>query len=144
MNAAEPSAGHLGTVQLQIPSKPEWVAVARLAVAAVANRLPFGVDEIEDLKLALAEACTVVIQHNPESKKIEITCDASASQLRLEVRDDSYRVHADAARGKRAPMTVADTDGLGVFLIQALMDHVEVDVAPHLGSEVVMIKRIGA
>ncbi|MBV8726415.1 MAG: ATP-binding protein, partial [Candidatus Eremiobacteraeota bacterium] len=53
----------LGTVELRIPSKAEWVAVARLAVAAVANRLQFSIEEIEDVKLAVAEACTNCIQH---------------------------------------------------------------------------------
>ena len=63
MIPAAVDADSYGVVELKIPSKAEWVAVARLAVAAVASRLRFSVDEIEDVKLAIAEACTHCIQH---------------------------------------------------------------------------------
>lgn len=140
MNVAEPSAEHLGTVELRIPSKPEWVAVARLAVAAIGNRLPFSVEEIEDLKLAIAEACTVCIQHGSSGETIDITCAASTSELRVEVRDDRYRT-----RGTRGShLAPAPGEGLGIFLLQALMDDLEVHVDPQLGTEIIMTKRVGA
>ena len=56
MTAAHlPEVKSHGVVELKIPGRAEWVAVARLAVAAVASRLRFSVDEIEDIKLAIAE-----------------------------------------------------------------------------------------
>ena len=59
MNPATPRpANRTDVVELQIPARAEWVAVARLAVAAVASRQRFSVDEIEDIKLAVAESCT--------------------------------------------------------------------------------------
>ncbi len=143
MNAAEPSSDHLGTVELRIPSKPEWVAVARLAVAAIANRLPFSVEEIEDLKLAIAEACTMCIQHGPGSQTIDITCEATTAQLRVEVRDGRYRMLDDAS-AKRPAVVAVEGEGLGIFLIQALMDDLTYSLDPQLGTELVMTKRVGA
>jgi len=142
VNAIDPASDYLGTVELRIPSKPEWVAVARLAVAAIANRLPFSVDEIEDLKLAIAEACTLCITQVPGAETIDITCEAATSRLRVEVRDDRYRT-----RGRPStlhPTAAAEGEGLGIFLIQALMDELEVNVDPNLGTELVMTKRVGA
>lgn len=141
MNALEVGSEHLGTVELRIPSKPEWVAVARLAIAAIANRQPFSVEEIEDLKLAIAEACTLCITQVPGSETIDIICEATTSQLRIEVRDERYR-----ARGAGAGRTASagDGEGLGIFLIQALMDSLEVNIDPQLGTELVMTKRIGS
>ena len=141
MNDLAPSAEHLGTVELRIPSKPEWVAVARLAVAAIANRLPYSVEEIEDLKLAIAEACTNCIQHAVGGETIDITCEASPSYLRIRVRDHGYgtRPETVATKARATP-----TEGLGIFLIQALMDDVEYNVDPHSGTELVMTKRVGA
>ena len=52
------------------PGRPEWVALARLAAATVANRLRFSIEEIEDVKLAVAEACTAVIQHESHGEFI--------------------------------------------------------------------------
>lgn len=142
MTVPEPSSEHLGTVELRIPSKPEWVAVARLAVAAIANRLPFSVEEIEDLKLAIAEACTICIQHGAGGEMIDITCEASTSYLRVELRDHRYRLRAsDAPSVRPSPMAV---EGLGIFLIQALMDELEYSIDPQLGTALVMTKRVGA
>jgi len=143
VNVTEPSTDHLGTVELRIPSKPEWVAVARLAVAAIANRLPFSVEEIEDLKLAIAEACTICIQQGTGIQTIDITCTATLSALRVEVRDDRYRGR-DGSAPKRPSVMAVEGEGLGIFLIQALMDNLEYNVDPHLGTELVMTKRVGA
>ena len=143
MNAPEPSTEHLGTVELRIPSKPEWVAVARLAVAAIANRLPFSVEEIEDLKLAIAEACTICIQNGAGIQTIDITCDAATSYLRVEVRDDRQRTRSESG-AKRGSMMAVEGEGLGIFLIQALMDNLEYNVDPQYGTELVMTKRVGA
>ena len=143
MNAPEPSSDHLGTVELRIPSKPEWVAVARLAVSAIANRLPFSVEEIEDLKLAIAEACTMCIQQGPGSQTIDITCEATTAQLRVNVRDGRYRLRDDAG-AKRPAVVAVEGEGLGIFLIQALMDDLTYSLDPQLGTELVMTKRVGA
>jgi serine/threonine-protein kinase RsbW len=143
VTVAETSSEHLGTVELRIPSKPEWVAVARLAVAAIANRLPFSVEEIEDLKLAIAEACTICIQHGAGGEMIDITCEASTTYLRVELRDHRYRLRAtsDAVTQRPSPLAV---EGLGIFLIQALMDELEYSIDPQLGTALVMTKRVGA
>jgi serine/threonine-protein kinase RsbW len=141
VNVAEPSSELLGTVDLRIPSKPEWVAVARLAVAAIANRLPFSVEEIEDVKLAIAEACTICIQQSPSSSAIAITCDAATEYLRVRVRD--YRQGSRSEPVPKRPSMLA-VEGLGIFLIQALMDVVEYKVDPQSGTELVMTKRVGS
>jgi serine/threonine-protein kinase RsbW len=133
-------SAHLGNVELRIPSKPEWVAVARLTIAAIANRLPFSVEEIEDLKLAIAEACTNVIQSESGSDTIEIVCEAGSTELKIHVRDHGAirpRPVVAAAPGG------ASVEGLGVFLIQALMDTVEQSANPETGNQLVMTKRVG-
>ena len=50
-------------VELSIPSISEYVGVARLAVAGVASRLKFTHEEIEDIKIAVSEACTNAVQY---------------------------------------------------------------------------------
>lgn len=142
MSLAQPSSEHLGTVELRIPSKPEWVAVARLAVAAIANRLPFSVEEIEDLKLAIAEGCTICIQHGAGGETIDITCEAASSHLRVILRDHRYHLRSAGETASKASSVTAE--GLGIFLIQALMDDLHYNIDPHLGTELIMTKRVGA
>ena len=77
-------------VELRIPCKAEWVALARLSVAAVASRLHFSIEEIEDVKLAVAEACTTAIQHAHGSAYLEIKCEITDGGLRVNVRDSGH------------------------------------------------------
>jgi len=134
-----------GTVELKIPGRAEWVAVARLAVAAVASRLRFSVDEIEDIKLAIAEACTNSIQSagGVDAGVIEIVCDALQDELRVVVRDHSPGVHLEPA-AKVSGLDDGRTEELGVFLIRALMDSVDYTSDPRHGTELVMTKRVTA
>ena len=49
-------------VELRLPNRPEFVAVARLAVSAVATRMDFDVEAIEDVKVAVGEALNNAIR----------------------------------------------------------------------------------
>jgi len=132
------NADEIDVVDLRIPCKAEWVALARLSVAAVASRLSFSIDEIEDIKLAVAEACTNAIQHAHGSPFIEIKCEAVANVLRLSIRDFGPGTHPD-----RLPEPDDERiGGLGVFLIRSLMDEVEYQAHPDQGTLLVMIKRL--
>lgn len=137
--AVEQAAPEL--VELRIPSRPEWVALARLAAATVANRLSFSIEEIEDVKLAVAEACTAVIQHENRGEFIHVTCEALADALRVRVHDTGrHAPHANDRR--RMNFDEARIAGLGIFLIRTLMDEVSYDVHPQLGTDLLMLKRL--
>ena len=138
---AEPNHS-LGIVEIRIPSKAEWVAVARLAVAAVANRLNFSIEDIEDVKLAVAEACTNCIQHADGSDQIEITCETEPDALTVRVRDNGRGNRREPAATRRGEEP--RVGGLGVFLIRSLMDTVEYDVHPERGTNLVMTKKVSA
>jgi serine/threonine-protein kinase RsbW len=127
-------------VELRIPARAEWVALARLAGATVANRLRFSIEEIEDVKLAVTEACNAAIQHEGHGQFITVTCEALADSLRVHVRDDGR----PRVRIEREPMNFdeARIAGLGIFLIRTLMDEVSYDVHPQHGTELLMVKRL--
>jgi serine/threonine-protein kinase RsbW len=44
-------------VRLQVPASPEFLRLARVTAAGLAGRLEFTYDEVEDLRLAIDEAC---------------------------------------------------------------------------------------
>jgi serine/threonine-protein kinase RsbW len=142
--AVETAVSYDGIVELKIPAKAEWVAVARLAVAAVASRLHFSVDEIEDIKLAIAEACTNCIQHGSEGDRIEITSEVLSDEVRVSVRDRSTNHKLGSVEKAVGFADGRRTEELGVFLIRALMDEVTYRVDAREGTELVMIKRVTA
>lgn len=128
-------------VELRIPCRAEWVALARLAVAAVANRLRLSIEEIEDVKLAVAEACTAVIQHERHGEFIELTCETFDDALRVRVHDSGRHVQP-GEESRTMDLDEARIAGLGVFLIRTLMDEVSYDVDPELGTDLLMVKRL--
>jgi serine/threonine-protein kinase RsbW len=128
-------------VELRIPARPEWVALARLAAATVANRIRFSIEEIEDVKLAVAEACTAVIQHEGHGEFIDLTCEAVGDSLRVRVHDSGHHAGPGADR-KHMNFEEARIAGLGIFLIRTLMDEVSYDVHPQHGTDLLMVKRL--
>ena len=48
-------------ISIKLPAKPEFMSVARLTTAGLANRLGFSIDDIEDLKVAVSEAGNYLI-----------------------------------------------------------------------------------
>ena len=141
MNPATVPDRAQGFVRLEIPSRAEWVAVARLAAAAVASRQPFSVEEIEDIKLAIAESCTNAIQHGAPDGTITIECEARGDELQVTVRDRGYGPRLGSVEEERIGDS-GRTEELGVFLIRTLMDTVEYTSDPREGTQLVMTKRV--
>jgi serine/threonine-protein kinase RsbW len=57
-----PSAGRrLDIVDLRVPADPAYLAVVRTAAAGLGTRLDLTLDEIEDLRIAVDEACSLLL-----------------------------------------------------------------------------------
>jgi len=48
-------------VELRLPADPAYLGVVRTATAGLAARLDFTLDEIEDLRIAVDEACAILL-----------------------------------------------------------------------------------
>jgi len=119
LNDSAAGAG-LGKVELKIPRRPEFVAVARLTVSGVASRLSFSYEDIEDIKIAVAEACTHAIQHKAVvTNEIRILCIFDDSHLAISIGSGRGAFKEGVKTGD-----VANARSLGIFLIESLMDDV--------------------
>ena len=55
-------------LELEIPPRAEYIAIARLVVSSLASsRRALGDERIDDLKLAVAEACTTAAMPSAEA-----------------------------------------------------------------------------
>jgi len=135
VSTTEPEA----TVELSIPARPEYVGVARLAILGVASRMRFSYDEVEDIRLAVGEACTGVLDRGeglPDAPPIVIRCLVHPDRLSVEVRDTTPGSTADAG-------ATGDDFQLGGVLIRILMDEVTSEEDPGSGQHVVrMVKYV--
>lgn len=116
------------SIELTIPCKPEFVGIARLTVLGVASRMSFSYDEVEDLRLAVGEACTTAVERAMTANKTDTAIDIQSviqdNKLTIEVRD-----HAGQT-GERPSADVdddLDEQGLGVMLMELLVDEFVVE-----------------
>ncbi len=130
------------TVQLIIPCRPEYVGVARLAVLGIASRMPFSYDEVEDVRLAVGEACTHAVERaGVGAATIRIVSTVSAQALRIEIADDIAEadVAAPSEEAKLLEEAGVDQEGLGALLMEILVDKVDIQ-ATASGTRVVLTK----
>jgi serine/threonine-protein kinase RsbW len=80
-------------ISLSVPAEAGYLTVVRTAAAAVAGRLDATVDDIEDLRIAVNEACAALLTHAD---------DGSALACRFEVSDGSlgFRVAVPSTQGE--------------------------------------------
>lgn len=117
-------------IQLSIPSEPEYVGIARLTVAGIAHRLRLDLEQSDDLKLAVTEACGFLLEHAPSGEPIN---------LDFAWADDKFHVTVGIGPTPEGSddLAVDDHDNLGLFLIHALMDDVR---ATNQGRTLVLSK----
>jgi serine/threonine-protein kinase RsbW len=131
-------------VTLRIPTSPEFVAVARMTVAAIACRMDFPYDVVDDIKVAVGEACTNAIEHaaieNRPEEDIQIRCVLETDALVIEVIDKGQGFDPE----QRSEPDLTEGGGLGLILINALMDEVQLTSLSGQGTQVRMVKRLHA
>ncbi|MCU9615169.1 anti-sigma B factor RsbW [Caldibacillus lycopersici] len=121
-------------VEVKLPPKPEFVGVARLTTSGIANRMGFSYEAIEDMKIAVSEAITNAIQHaykQEENGTINLHFHIYSKKLEIIVSDKGESFDVAEVRGKTRPYHQDESiefmreGGLGLFLIETLMDEVE-------------------
>ncbi len=135
-------------VELHIPCDPRYIAVARLVVAGVGARVGLNVDDIDDLKVAVSEACTNVIEHARgesttagEPAVIVLRFIPRENEMQVEVED--YGAGFDLDQIEELELDRPSLDGgLGIYLIKQLADEVQIQSAPGSGTKVIMTKRL--
>jgi anti-sigma regulatory factor (Ser/Thr protein kinase) len=119
-------------VRLSLPAQPDSLGVIRHVLGAFAEALRLPPDLVEDIRLAVTEACTNVVRHAYDSEATgPIDVIMRPNRDRLEI------VISDRGRGI-APSPDLEGPGLGLPLIAALADSVELQQAPVHGSRLSM------
>jgi serine/threonine-protein kinase RsbW len=131
--------GEKEIIKLTLPSSPEYVSVARLTLFGIASRMGFNMDQIDDLKVAVSEACTNALIH-AENAALTYSVDyiIDVDRLTVEVTDQGKGFEVDKV--KKPDIQKPTAGGLGLFIIQSLMDEVTIDSKPDAGTKLTMMK----
>ncbi len=126
-------------VEIKVPAKALYVGVVRLTVSGIANRMGFSYDTIEDLKVAISEAATNVVDHAYDhdeigelnlgfgiyKNKLEVMISDQGESFNLE--DIKNRIGPVSEKEELSPASQLREGGFGLFLINTLMDKVEIN-----------------
>ena len=101
------------SVELSIPVQADLVVLARLTAATVASRLGFGIEDIEDLRLAVEELCLSVVG----------TAGEGRLHLRFSAEVDAISVECEYEPPAGGAQPVASgNDDLSLRILDALVD----------------------
>ena len=103
-------------IDINVPADGAYLSVLRTAAAGLAARLNFTLDDIEDLRIAVDEACSILLaQAVPDSR---LTCS-------FHMTEDSVTVRAGV---RAASPRIPSRDGFAWAVLSALASRVEFDV----------------
>jgi serine/threonine-protein kinase RsbW len=118
------------TVEVRLPSQLGYEKVAMGTAASMAQLLGFRPERVEDLKTAVAEACINAIEHGNhlnEKLSVGVILCATADELEVKVIDSGTGIDKQPPKPDidRKMHGEEDARGMGMFLIQALVDEAE-------------------
>lgn len=130
----------LETIKMEVKSNPEYVSIIRLTVSGIANKIGFSLDDIEDIKVAVSEACTNAIKHSLDDKFL-VQFSVLENGLTIEVEDKGTGYDVESLQ--EPDLTNPKESGLGLFIIKTLMDEVSTISNSDVGTRVKMTKYLG-
>jgi serine/threonine-protein kinase RsbW len=137
--------GSAQAIRLTIPARPEYITLGRLALTGIARMRaePFSQEVLGDLKLALTEACTNSVRHAyvDGHGMVEITYELYEDRLVVEVADEGAGF--ERPQGAAADLDEALSEGgLGIAIIEAVADELEIRERDRGGSSLRFVKRL--
>ena len=72
-------------VILRLPAQGAYLSVLRTATASLASRLDFTIDDIEDLRIAVDEACAMLLSHAVAGADLTCTFTLEPGVMAVEV-----------------------------------------------------------
>ncbi|WP_018351139.1 ATP-binding protein [Longispora albida] len=119
-------------VELTVPADGAYLSVLRTATAGLAARLNFTLDEIEDLRIAVDEACALLLPAGRSATDTDL-------QARFDVGEDSLAVSISAPAGVSLP----DQQSFAWRVLAALVNEVTAEGTGPLAT-IRMLKRRAA
>jgi len=126
--------------KINVPGKPEYVGTIRMALAHIAAGAGFDIEAIDDIKVAVSEACTNIIRHSHEHSDFsyDVIVEREDRSLVITVKDGGVGFET----GDYIEPVPGETrgSGMGIFIVRALMDEVDIHSEIGVGTNIRMKK----
>lgn len=115
-------------IKLSIPRKPDYISLVRLTTSGIAHSMALNIDDIEDIKVSIGEACINALSLN-NTEEISLVFEVDEDKLCIRVKDVKEKIPKELDQSKERE--------LGILIIKSLMDEVEFNE-----EEIKMIKYV--
>lgn len=133
-------------MKLEILSKSNNEAFARITVAAFVSQLDPTIEELADIKTAVSEAVTNSIIHGYEDTEgvIKVTGRILGNTVEIEISDTGRGIEDVEIARKPLYTTKANLErsGMGFTIMESFMDEVQIESVLGLGTKIKMKKTI--
>ena len=133
---------------LELPSDDQYVGVVRHLTEKTLSELGVARASIDDIALALTEACANVVRHGAQSGGFDVELDVEGSRCRISIREQGGTFDADdldPVAGETDEVSSQDGDplthGRGIPLMRLLVDDLSY-VPDDQGTTVVLTKNL--
>jgi serine/threonine-protein kinase RsbW len=136
------------TVEVDLPNVDGYERIAMECSASFARIGGLVKERIEDLKTAVSEACLNAMIHGNERRpeaRVIVTMHLGDRDFRISVKDEGNGILSAIPSKtdiKRKTANLEPPDGLGLFLIQQLVDKVDFNETTDGGHAVKMILKM--
>lgn len=130
-------------ITFTVPIRPDMELEVTRVASSVAEAMRLGKDKIDEIKLALIEACLNAFEHSKsKEKKVHIKIKMTDDRLEIIVRD--YGVGFDPSKVKEPKieekLKSPSKRGWGLKIMRSLMDSVVIN-SHKGGTKIIMTKR---
>jgi len=127
-------------VAVCLPRDAETVALIRGVVTHALRSFGVTSECVEDIRLALSEACTNVVEHAADDDEYEVRLQLDEQRVAISIKNTGAGFDADALADTMPDES--STRGRGVAIMRALMDSVEFTSEPERGTLVHLVKAL--
>lgn len=128
-------------IRISLPGKSEYVSIARLTASVIANQMGFNIDDVEDIKVAVGEACNNAVMHGKSQEDIfEVQFEVQDSRIVIEVKDNGTGFDMDEYQAPE--LGELKENGLGIFIMKTLMDEVDFISIQNNGTKIRLVKEL--
>ncbi len=117
-------------IELSLPVNAAYVSAARLTASSVANRLGFNIEEIEDIKAAVSEACTYIIKKSFANK-------VNTFKIIFMMQEGALEIHISS---EIKLMETESDEEMSLLMVKALMDKLEITTTDDSQIQIIMSK----
>jgi len=133
------------SLKISFSSHPKYLSVVRMVTAKIAEQCGFEKKIVEEIRLAVDEACANVIKHaykGDTSKEIVLEYTNTEKEFTVILEDKGTKADIRSIKGR--DLEKVRPGGLGVHFIRRVFDVFEYDEKRTEGNRLVLRKYLGS